>query len=121
MGRCSQPWEFNQTKSSEDVKPGPMATFEYSFGRRLLHYSLNVGAAGYAYQKLSADSGSAVPADVRGDLDRSFGLGPEVKYTNLKHHVAFDARYEPQFGVQSRTSGNTVSFTLTYLNMFRPK
>jgi len=120
-GSVLSTWEFNQTKSSEDLKPGPMTTFEYSFGRRLLHYSMNVGVAGYAYQKLSADSGSAVPAAVRGDLDRSFGLGPEFKYTNLKRHVSFDARYEPQFGVQSRTSGNTVVFTLTYLNMFRPK
>jgi hypothetical protein len=120
-GSVLSTWEFNQTKSSEDLKPGPMATFEYSFGRRLFHYSVNVGVAGYAYQKLSADSGSAVPATVRGDLDRSFGLGPEFKYTNLKHHVSFDARYEPEFGVQSRPSGNTVVFTLTYLNIFHPK
>jgi hypothetical protein len=114
-------WEFNQTKSSEDLKPGPMATFEYSFGRRLFNYSVNIGAAGYVYHKLSADTGSAVNPMVRGDLDRSFGLGPEFKYTNLEHHVAFDVRYEPQFGVQSRASGNTVVFTLTYLNIFRPK
>src|ERR1700678_2294294 len=53
-------WEINQGKQSRDLKPGPMATFEYSFGRRFLHGGINVGAAGFAYQKLSADTGGAV-------------------------------------------------------------
>lgn len=111
-------WEFNQTKQSEDLKPGPMATVEYSAGRRLFHYSVNLGIAGFAYQKLSPDSGTAVSPSVRGNLDRAFGLGPEFKYTDLKHHFAFDLRYEPEFAVQSRTSGNVVVVSITYLNIF---
>jgi hypothetical protein len=114
-------WELNQTKQGVDLKPGPMATFEYSLGRKLLHDSATVGIAGYAYQQLSADSGSAVNPAVRGNLGRAFAVGPEVKYASLKHRVAFDARYEPQFAVQSHTSGSTVVFTVSYLGFFRPR
>jgi hypothetical protein len=114
-------WELNQTKQSEDLKPGPMATVEYSLGRRLFHYSVNVGVAGFAYQKLSPDSGTAVNPLVRGNLDRAFGLGPEFKYTDVKHHFAFDLRYEPEFAVQSRTSGNIVVASVTYLDIFQHK
>jgi hypothetical protein len=109
-------WEINEGKQSRDLRPGPMATFEYSFGRRFLHGGINVGAAGFAYQKLSADTGSAVNPAVRGNLDRAFGLGPEFKIVNPKYHMALDVRYEPQFGVQSRTSGNIVVISLTYLH-----
>lgn len=113
-------WEINQSKLGEDLKAGPMATFEYSFGRRLFKYAVNLGVAGYAYQKFSADSGNKVNPLFSGNLDRSFGAGPEFKYTSVKHHVAFDVRYEPQFGVQSRTSGNMVFISLTYLDFFPP-
>lgn len=114
-------WEFNDGKQRRNLKPGPMATFEYSFGRRFLHDSINVGAAGFAYQKLSPDTGSAVPPPVKGNLDRAFGLGPEFKYVSFKHHLAFDVRYEPQFGVRSRTSGNIVVISLSYLHPFSPR
>jgi hypothetical protein len=114
-------WEFNQGKQRRDLQPGPMATFEYSFGRRFLKGGINVGAAGFAYQKLSADTGGAVPPAVRGNLDRAFGLGPEFKLVNPKYHMALDVRYEPQFGVQSRTSGSIVVISLTYLHFLAPR
>jgi hypothetical protein len=37
--------------------------------------------AGYAYQKLSADTGSDLNPLLSGNLDHSFGAGPEFKYT----------------------------------------
>ncbi|WP_158791760.1 transporter [Granulicella sp. L60] len=114
-------WEINQSKSGEDLKPGPMANFEYSFGRRFFKYQMNAGIVGYAYQKLSPDSGSAVSPLTRGSHDRSFGAGPELKYTDVKHRLAFDARYEPQFGVETKTSGSVVVISITYLNFFPPK
>jgi hypothetical protein len=98
-----------------------MANFEYSFGRRLLKYQMNAGVTGYAYQKLSADSGRAVSPPTKGALDRSFGIGPELKYTDIKHRMAFDVRYETQFGVQTKTSGNVLVIGITYLNFFPPK
>jgi hypothetical protein len=69
-------WEFNQGKQRGDLKPGPMATFEYSFGRRFPNGGINVGVAGFAYQKLSADTGSAVKPPVRRNLDRGSALAP---------------------------------------------
>ena len=78
-----------------------MFTGEYSFGRRFDKYQMNAGVAGYGYKKLSPDSGSGVNPLVAGITDRSFGIGPEWKYTNLKWHLGFDFRYEQQFEVQA--------------------
>ena len=113
-------WEINQSKLGEDLKAGPMMNLEYSFGRRFDKYQMNAGAAGYIYKKLSADSGSDVGPLASGVLDRSFGLGPEWKYTNLKWHMGFDFRYERQFGVEGKTQGNVFAIGITYLDIFPP-
>jgi len=119
-GSVLSTWEINQSVLGKDLTPGPMASFEYSFGRRFWKYAANAGVAGFAYTKLSADSGSAVSPLFRGDRDRSFGLGPEFKYTSIKHKLGFSARYEPEFGARLRTSGNILSFSITFLNFFPP-
>jgi hypothetical protein len=113
-------WEINQTKSSVNIKPGPMFTGEYSFGRRFDKYQMNAGVAGYGYKKLSPDSGSAINPLLAGITDRSFGIGPEWKYTNLKWHLGFDFRFEQQFGVQAKTSGNIYVVSITYLKLAPP-
>jgi hypothetical protein len=113
-------WEINMSKSGLDVKPGPIFTGEYSFGRRFFKYQMNAGIVGYASQKLSADSGSGINPLIRGQLDRGFGLGGEWKYTDIKHHLAFDVRYEDQFGVQLRTSGQVLVFGITFLHFLPP-
>jgi len=113
-------WEINQSKEGLDVKPGPMFTAEYSFGRRFDKYQMNAGVVGYAYQKLSPDSGSGVNPLLAGVLDRGFATGGEWKYTNIKWHLAFDARYEQQYGVEARTSGKILVVTITYLKLFPP-
>jgi hypothetical protein len=114
-------WEINQSKTGLDVKPGPIFTGEYSFGRRFFKYQMNAGIVGYASQKLSADSGSGINPLIKGDLDRGFGAGGEWKYTDIRHHLAFDVRYEDQFGVQLRTSGQVLVFSITYLDLLLPK
>jgi hypothetical protein len=113
-------WEINMSKIGLDVKPGPIFTGEYSFGRRFFKYQMNAGIVGYASQKLSPDSGSGINPLIKGDLDRGFGAGGEWKYTDLKHHLAFDVRYEDQFGVQLRTSGQVLVFSITYLHFLPP-
>jgi hypothetical protein len=113
-------WEINGSKLGLDLKPGPMFTGEYSFGRRFFKYQMNAGAAGYAYQKLAADSGSAVKPITAGILDRQFGAGPEWKYTNLKWHMGFDFRFEQQFGVEAKTSGQVFVISITYLRLNLP-
>lgn len=114
-------WEINQSKSGLDLKPGPMFNLEYSTGRRFDHHMINLGAAGYAYHKLSPDSGT-VAENIPGgqSLDRSFGIGPEFKYTNPMKHFGIDFRYERQFAVQSKTQGNVYVVGLTWVNIFKP-
>lgn len=113
-------WEINASKSGLDLKPGPMFTGEYSFGRRFFKYQMNAGAVGYAYKKLAADSGSAVKPITAGILDRQFGAGPEWKYTNLKWHMGFDFRFEQQFGVEAKPSGRVFVISITYLRLNLP-
>jgi hypothetical protein len=114
-------WEINHSKIGLAVTPGPMLTGEYSFGRRFDKYQMNAGVAGYAYKKLSADSGSGINPLLAGITDRSFGIGPEWKYTNLKWRLGFDFRFEQQFGVQAKTSGNIFVMSITYLDLLPPK
>ena len=113
-------WEINQTKSSVDIKPGDMFTGEYSFGRRFDKYQMNAGVVGYGYKKLSPDSGSGINPLLAGITDRSFGIGPEWKYTNLKWRLGFDFRFEQQFGVEAKTSGKIFVVGITYLKLAPP-
>jgi hypothetical protein len=113
-------WEINQSKLGTDVKVGPVFTAEYGLGRRFFKYQMNAGIVGFAEQKLSPDSGSGISPLLKGELDRAFGAGGEWKYTDVKHKLAFDVRYEQQFGVQLRTSGQVLVFSITYLKFFPP-
>lgn len=113
-------WEINTSKLGTDIKPGPIFTGEYSFGRRFFKYQMNAGVVGYASQKLSPDTGSQISPVVRGYLDRSFATGGEWKYTDIKHHLAYDVRYQQQYGVQLRTSGQVLVFSITYLKLHMP-
>jgi hypothetical protein len=114
-------WEINGSKLGLDLKPGPMFTGEYSFGRRFFKYQMNSGAVGYAYKKIAADSGSEVKPLTVGILDQQFGVGPEWKYTNLKWHMGFDFRFEEQFGVEAKPSGKVFVVSITYLRLNLPQ
>lgn len=114
-------WEINHSNLGEDAKAGPIFTGEYSFGRRFFKYQMNAGFVGYASQKLSPDSGSDVGSLTRGYRDRGFGAGGEWKYTDIKHRLAYGVRYEHQYGVQLRTSGQVLVFNITYLRLTPPK
>jgi hypothetical protein len=108
------------SKTGLDVKPGPIFTGEYGLGRRFFKYQMNAGIVGYASQKLSADSGSGINPLLRGQLDRGFGAGGEWKYTDIKHKLAYDVRFQQQFGVQLRTSGKLLVFSITFLDLLPP-
>lgn len=57
----------------------------------------------------------------RGLRDRAFATGGEWKYTNIKWHLAFDFRYEREYGVELRTSGGIFVGGITFLNLLPPK
>ncbi|HXC95301.1 MAG TPA: transporter [Edaphobacter sp.] len=113
-------WEINMSKTGLDVKPGPMFTAEYSFGRRFFKYAGNIGAVGAAYKKLSPDSGSGINPLVAGLTDRSFSAGGEIKFTDPFVHLGFDFRFEQQFGVESKTSGQLFVIGITFLDLLHP-
>jgi hypothetical protein len=113
-------WEINHSKTGLDITPGPMFTGEYSFGRRFLMGAGNVGVAGAAYHKLAADTGCCINPLVAGKLDRAFSIGPELKFTDPFIHLGFDFRYEQQFGVLSRTSGQIFVVSITFLDLLHP-
>lgn len=113
-------WEISMSKDGLDVKTGPIFTGEYGFGRRFLKDTMNAGIAGYASQKLSPDSGSGINPLIRGYLDRGFGSGAEWKYTDVKHKLAYDVRYEWQYKSELRTQGKILVFSITYLDFLPP-
>jgi len=114
-------WEINMSKSGLNLKPGPIFTGEYGFGRRFFtkYHLMNAGIAGYASQKLSPDTGDINPL-IKGDLDRGFGSGAEWKFTDPIHKLAYDVRYEWQYRAELRTQGKTLIFSITYLDFLPP-
>jgi hypothetical protein len=79
-------WKINHGKNGLDVKPGPMLTGDYSFGRRFDKYQMNAGRAGYSYKKLSAIRAVA-----------SIHCSPESRITRLRLGNQTSYRLQVQF------------------------
>jgi len=45
---------------------------------------------------------------------------PRVEVHQLKWRLGFDFRFEKQFGVQAKTSGNVFAMSITYLDLTPP-
>jgi hypothetical protein len=105
-------WEIDGTKAGTSVKPGSQMTLEYGFGRRMFHYLVNVGVAGSYYRKLTLDSGTRLAFH-----DQENSVGPEISLVFPRAHLSFDVRYEPQFYVRGRTSGQFLFVSLSYLGI----
>lgn len=105
-------WEVHTKKGGTDIKPGPGMTLEYGIGRRMFHYLINIGVAGSYYRKLALDSGTAIAFH-----DQENSIGPEFDAIMPKAHLGLTVRYEPQFEVRGRTSGQILMITLTYLGL----
>jgi hypothetical protein len=98
-------WEFHHKKRGVDLLVGPGLTVEYALGRSFAN-GVSIGAAGHVYQKLAADSGTAIDPEVRGRRDRMLGLGPEFQWDVDPIKTLFFARYQPQFSVRDRLKAN---------------
>jgi hypothetical protein len=70
---------------------------------------------GYAQFKVTGDSGSDIPPQLRGDKDRVFALGPEFNIYIPKPRLSLLVRYEPEFGACLRTEGQTVVFSIGWV------
>lgn len=95
----------------EDIDITPGNTFSLEFGiSKALTQTLEVGIAGYYQQQTTKDDGDAIHSK---DLDRVFGVGPELVVTIPKCAMFVSLRYLREFCAEDRPEGNTVTLTLT--------
>lgn len=114
--------EFHTDKKGTDINVGDMATIQGGVGRTFyrkvsgpIPEIFNLGVAYYAQFKVTGDSGSDIPPELRGFKDRVFGLGPEFNVFFPKPRITMLIRYQPEFGARVRTQGQTVVFELVWV------
>lgn len=118
-------WETHTDKEDTDIRVGDTLTLEGGFGRSFYEGALNVGVAYYAQWKLTEDEflnrgGRNFFANIVPDLlekHRTFGMGPDVTIpiaTKTKLLALVNVRYFWEFGVQSKTEGQTLVVTATF-------
>ncbi len=71
-------YDFSQTKNNTDVKVGNLLTLQGGAARSFLKGAGSVGAAYGAQWKMTADSGTGIPAFLPITKGRVFGVGPEI-------------------------------------------
>jgi len=114
--------EFNSEKSGTNIRPGDLATVEGGLGRTFYKKArgpvpmiMNFGAAYYAQFKITGDSGSDIPPELRGFMDHVFAIGPEFNIFIPGPRLTLLARYEPEFGAQVHTQGQTIVFSIAWV------
>jgi hypothetical protein len=75
---------------------------------------LDVGMVGYGLWQVSDDSGSAVPAQLRGARDRVGGLGAELAVTIAEARSRVTVRYTHDLAAAARPLGQLLLFDLTF-------
>jgi hypothetical protein len=104
--------EFHTAKHDTDIHVGDLGTLEGGIGKTLSHGGtgphvtvMNVGLVGYAQFKMTGDTGTDIPAAIRGLRDRVFALGPEFNVFEPRSRLTFVIRYEGELGARNRTQG----------------
>jgi hypothetical protein len=105
---------FNATKRGIDITEGTTLQVQGGAGTTIARI-VEAGVAAFGLWQVTDDSGSALPAPLRGARDRVYGLGPEVdvKIPPLRTTATF--RYEHEFLVRSRPEGQVFFVALTLL------
>lgn len=106
-------YDINSRKQGIDITRGNTLQVQGGAGLSITN-ATTLGAAGYALWQMTADRGTALPAVLRGQRDRVFGLGPEVQFTFPALGLRAEARVEFDFGVRSRPRGDVIVGGLTY-------
>jgi hypothetical protein len=114
--------EFHTDKKGTNINVGDMATIQGGVGRTFyrkvsgpIPEIFNVGLDYYAQFKVTGDSGSDIPPELRGFKDRVFGLGPEFNVFFPKPRITVLIRYQPEFGARVRTQGQTIVFEVVWV------
>jgi len=103
---------FSAPNPATDYKNGDDFIWEWAVGKKFAN-GLEIGAAGYAYQQLTPDSGSG--AKLGPFKGRVFGVGPHLVYNTVLMHrpVLFNFRNYQEFDAENRFEGNVTTFTTT--------
>jgi hypothetical protein len=91
-------------KRDVDITRGTTLQVQGGAGTTLFHF-VDAGVAGYVLSQITDDSGSDLPAPLRGARDRAFGVGPEIDVNIVAIRGRLTFRYEHDFAVQSRPEG----------------
>ncbi|HOK78441.1 MAG TPA: transporter, partial [Verrucomicrobiota bacterium] len=102
-------YEIHMEHEDIDITPGNTFSLEFGIGKALTQ-TLELGVAGYYQQQTTEDDGD-VPHSK--ELDRVFGVGPEIVMAFPKCAMFISLRYAREFGAEDRPEGNTVTLTLT--------
>ena len=115
-------FEFNTDKRGTNINVGHIGTIEGGLARTFykkvsgpIPMIMNLGVAGYAQFKITGDSGSDIPLELRGFKDRVFALGPEFNIFIPGPRLTLLARYEPEFGARVRTQDSTFVFSIVWV------
>ena len=103
---------FSAPNPATDYKNGDDFIWEWAVGKKFAN-GLEIGAAGYAYQQLTANSGSG--AKLGPFKGRVFGVGPHLVYNTVLMHrpVIFNFRNYQEFDAENRFEGNVTTFAMT--------
>lgn len=106
-------YNLNQRKRNIDITRGDTIQVQGGIGGGV-HPLVAVGVAGYALWQVTDDTGSDLPAVLRGARDRTWGLGPEVSVLLPPIRSRFTVRYTHDISVRSRPRGGLLSLEFTW-------
>jgi len=99
-------YEFNSEQRYTHITPGQAWTMEWGVGKTFSN-KIDVGAAGYYQQKITADSGASA------NYNRVAAVGPEISGDIPKINVGVSLRCDYEFVAENRAQGETITLTFT--------
>jgi len=113
-------YERNTRKRGIDIRRGDMLQIQGGAGATVQRLA-TIGLAGFALWQVTPDHGADIPAKLRGERTRVFGLGPELDFTIPQWKTRVALRAEREFGVTSRPRGQVVALNVAYLAWSAPR
>ena len=107
-------YDVNMRKRGIDIRRGNTLQIQGGAGASVRKIFV-VGLAGYALWQVTPDRGTDIPATLRGERSRTFGLGPELDLAIPRWRARIVTRVEREFGVESRPKGQVIAIGASYL------
>jgi len=107
-------YETNTRKRGIDIRRGDLIQIQGGAGVGVAK-GLTVGVASFAMWQVTANRGADIPATLRGQWSRAFGVGPEVIAVIPSWSTKIELRIERELGVKSRPKGQVIAFNASYL------